>query len=105
MKERLEKSEAEHPQKLVVGDVPLLFETGGNRMFSEVMVVYVPEHVQLERLIRRDKLAPDEARRRIAAQMSIEEKKKRADYVIDNSGSLAQTEEQVEHFWKRKGLP
>lgn len=107
MKERMAYHERENPDRLIVVDVPLLFESGLQSYFEEIMVVYVPRDSQLRRLIERDGLTEEEATRRLAAQMAIDEKKSRADIVIDNSGSLARTEEQVERWWreKRSGWP
>lgn len=80
---------------LIVLDIPLLFETDFGEKVDEVLVVYTPESVQLERLMARDELSRIDAESRIQAQLSIEEKRCRADYVIDNSGSHAQTIQQV----------
>jgi len=66
------------------------------------MVVYVPRELQLKRLMERDKLNPEQAESRLNAQMDIESKKMRADYVIDNSGTLEQTEQQLDRFWREK---
>lgn len=104
MRERMERYHREHPSGLVVVDVPLLYESGLDKMFEEVMVVYIPQELQIERLMQRDGLSREQAESRIRSQMPIEEKKRRADYVIDNSGDLAETEAQVEEFWQRKGL-
>ncbi len=88
------------PDRLVVADIPLLYESGLDKLyaFEDVLVVYVPREVQLERLMARDGMSREDAERRIDAQMPIEEKRKRADVVIDNSGSLAETERQVEAY-------
>ncbi|KAA8784344.1 dephospho-CoA kinase [Paenibacillus sp. 4624] len=104
MRERAAAYELNHPDKLVVSDIPLLYESGLEEGFTEVMVVYVPRAVQLERLMSRDLMTRADAEARIAAQMDIERKKKRADIVIDNSGSWAQTERQLESFLTHKGL-
>jgi dephospho-CoA kinase len=72
-------------------EVPLLFEVGLDRALSPVVVVAVPESVQVERAMRRDASTEDEAKARIAAQLSLDEKVRRADYVIDNTGSLEAT--------------
>ncbi|RAN50816.1 dephospho-CoA kinase [Dolosigranulum pigrum] len=82
-------------EMLIVLDIPLLFETDFGEKVDEVLVVYTPESVQLERLMTRDELSRTDAESRIQAQLSIEEKCCRADYVIDNSGSRAQTIQQV----------
>jgi dephospho-CoA kinase len=77
-------------------DVPLLYETGWDKDFDLVIVVHVPRDVQLTRLVQRDKMAPEDALARLESQMPIDEKRDRADRVIDNSGSLEQTRQQVE---------
>lgn len=104
MKERMSYHEGNSPDKLVVIDVPLLYESGLESYFQQIMVVYVPREEQLQRLLERDKLTVEEAQRRIQAQMDIEEKKRRADVLINNSGSLADTEQQIEGYWREKGL-
>lgn len=104
MKERMQACESEFPERLTVVDVPLLYESRLTSYFSKVMVVYVPRDEQLRRLIERDKLSATEAERRLAAQMDIEEKKRLADYVIDNGGSLEDTERQIERLWREMGL-
>lgn len=96
MRERMAALEAERPDRLVVVDVPLLFESGLESYFERVVVVYVPREVQRQRLMARDKLSEAEAERRLAAQMDIEEKRRRADFVIDNSGTLEDTRRQVD---------
>jgi dephospho-CoA kinase len=67
-------------------DVPLLFEVGLDRELDSVVVVHAPRAVQRERLVRRDGLAPADADARLAAQLDVEEKAARADFVVDNSG-------------------
>jgi dephospho-CoA kinase len=88
--------------RLIVLDIPLLFEgraAGTGRAaqlgFDRTVLVYVPEAVQLERLMERDACSRAEALRRIAAQLPIEEKKAMADVVIDNSGTPEETARQV----------
>lgn len=84
---------------VVVQDVPLLFENGLERLYSTVLLVYVPEQVQLKRLVEGRGLSEDRARAMIAAQMPIEEKRELAHHVIDNSGSRESTRQQVEGLW------
>jgi len=79
------------PGRLVFGDVPLLYECAMESMFDRVWVVSTSESVQLERLMQRDHLSEEEARARIRAQMPLEEKRRRADAVIDSSGEVGQT--------------
>ena len=104
MKERMARYEAEEPDRLVVVDVPLLFESKLESYFEQVMVVYVPRETQLRRLIERDALTPEEAEKRLAAQMDIEEKKRRADILIHNTGTPEDTDRQIDRFWREKGL-
>ena len=86
--------------EVVVQDVPLLFESGLARLYSTVLLVYVPEPVQLDRLVKGRDLSGDRAWAMIAAQMPIEEKRALANHVIDNSGSREATRKQVQTIWK-----
>lgn len=83
---------------VVVMDVPLLVEAarGG---YDLVVVVEAPEEVRLERLTRRG-MDPADARRRMAAQASDSERRKVADVVLDNSGTSADLDRQVERLWR-----
>ncbi|MCZ2491112.1 dephospho-CoA kinase [Dellaglioa carnosa] len=80
---------------LIVLDMPLLFEESYQTICDAVMVVFVPEITQLKRLINRDGLTSAEARLRIKAQWPIQKKKDLADFVIDNSTTVAVTRGQV----------
>jgi dephospho-CoA kinase len=104
MRERMNEYEQQHPDRLVVVDVPLLYESGLQSMFEAVMVVYVPRNVQLTRLILRDGWSTEQAENRLQAQMDIEEKKALADILINNEGSMEQTEGQVDQFLRERGL-
>jgi dephospho-CoA kinase len=91
---------AENGAEVVVQDVPLIFENGLGRLYSTVVLVYVPEQVQLERLIKGRGLSEEGARAMIAAQMPIEEKRALANHVIDNSGSRDATRNRVNEVWQ-----
>ena len=93
----------EHGADIVVQDVPLLFENGLEKLYSSVVLVYVPEEVQLERLVQGRGFTRELARAVIATQVPIEEKRRRAHIVIDNSGTPEQTRAQVEQLWARLG--
>ncbi|MDK1726534.1 dephospho-CoA kinase [Dellaglioa algida] len=80
---------------VIVLDMPLLFEQNYQIICDAVMVVFVPETTQLKRLINRDGLTSDEAQLRIKAQWPIQKKKDLADFVIDNSTTVAVTRGQV----------
>ena len=81
--------------KLIVLDIPLLYEGGYEDSCDAVMVVYVPEELQVQRLMSRNHLDADEAAQRMQSQLSIEKKKELADFVIDNSGTIEETKKQV----------
>lgn len=83
----------------VILDVPLLYETGMDKLCHKVIVIYVPPEIQLKRLHERNPDLGEEAEKRIASQMSTEEKKKRTPHVIDNSGSLEDTKKQVDEMF------
>jgi dephospho-CoA kinase len=86
--------------EVVVQDVPLLFENGLAGLYSTVVLVYVPEHLQVKRLVEGRGLTHERARAMIAAQMPIEEKRKLAPHVIDNTGSQEETRRQVGQIWR-----
>lgn len=87
-------------QKAVIIDAPLLFEKGWEYMADSIWVVYVNPQTQLERLMKRNNYDEKTAKMRIASQMSLEDKKTKADVVIDNSGSLDDARKQVDKVWK-----
>ena len=76
-------------------DLPLLFELGYESWFDQIWLVDVTEETQLSRLMTRNALSQEEAEKRIAAQLSFQEKRKRADVLIDNNGPLELTQEQL----------
>jgi len=82
-----------------VVDAALMIETGTYRDYDRLVVVYCPREVQLERLVARDGLSPEDAARRVDAQLSVEEKKLYGHYVVDSSGSLEDTERRVGEVW------
>ncbi len=80
-------------------DIPLFFETGAYPI-ERVVVVYAPREIQKRRLMEREGLSEAEAEARLGAQMDIEEKKRRATYVIDNSGNLKDLQRECERIFK-----
>ncbi len=78
-------------------DIPLFFENGAYDIKDSV-VVYTPKDVQLERFIKRNGYSEEESLKRIASQMPIDEKKKKATWVIDNSKNLKHLQQEVEDF-------
>lgn len=87
---------AEQQIPLVILDIPLLLENKNVAGADAVMVVTIPESLQLTRLMQRNNLTEKEAQSRISAQMPLVEKEKLADFVIDNSGTISSTQKQVE---------
>ena len=90
--------------KLVVLDIPLLFETGYQTLCDKVMVVTIPSKLQLERVMKRDNLSAAEARKRIANQLPASRRNELADVLIDNSKSVAETYQQVLKWLKIEAL-
>lgn len=81
----------------VILDIPLLYETGELvGLMYKVIVVNCPQEQQIERLVSRNNLTVEEAKLRIACQMSLETKCQMADFVVENSASVEDTKEQVE---------
>ena len=76
-------------------DLPLLFELGYESWFDQIWLVDVTEETQLSRLMNRNALNQEEAEKRIAAQLSLQEKRKRADVLIENNGGLEETRQQL----------
>jgi len=91
-------SSAEHAVVLV--DIPLLIEVGVAHRFDKVVVVYANESVQVMRLMQRDGLSREEARQGLSVQIDLREKARKADFVIDNSGTPGETQVQVEKVWQ-----
>ncbi len=84
-------------KKPYIVDIPLYYESKGYPC-SMVVVVYAPLNVQLERLMRREKYTREEAMQRINAQICIEEKRKKADFVINNTFNEEALEQEIEKF-------
>lgn len=78
-----------------VADIPLVYETGRDKDFDAIIVVACPREMQLQRLMERNKLSKEDAERRLAAQLPIDQKVKKATYVIKNDGSFAETDAQI----------
>jgi dephospho-CoA kinase len=85
---------------IVIWDVALLFETGGVAKMDRVVVVATDPETELARLMTREGMVEADARARIASQIPVTEKAKRAHYVIDNSGDRIQTERQVKGVYE-----
>lgn len=84
---------------IVVYDMPLLVENNLGSLHDAVIVVDVPVEVQLERLVKLRGMTEDDARSRIAAQATREQRHAVADYLVDNTGSLADLDARVDEIW------
>lgn len=100
------KKESESADGLVFIDIPLLFENEDlNKKygldFDEIWLVYVDRETQIKRLMNRDDISREYAEEKINSQISVEEKRKKSDVIIDNSGTLEETFKQVEKNLKK----
>jgi len=100
----LQAAEKDQPHGIAFVDAALMIESGGYRRFDKLIVVWCDPAVQLERLIRRNSLDEAEAKKRIAAQMSQEEKKGFADFLIDTSTEREETRQQTVEIFNRLKL-
>ena len=89
------------PKVIIQVVVPLLIEANLQHLFHKILVVYVPEETQIQRLMERDRISREMAKNILSAQLSIEEKKTYADYLVDNSGSVGETKKQVLAVWAK----
>jgi len=86
---------------IAVVDAALMYETASYERYDRIVVAYCPPETQQQRLMTRDGLSPEQAQRRIDAQMPVEEKRDLADYVVDTSGTLEQTLQQTDTVFEQ----
>jgi len=97
--DQIEKEKKEFSkQNIIVIDMPLLIEVNYQNQVDYVCVVYVDYETQLARLISRDSITVNSAKRKMSAQLCLNEKAKKADFVIDNRGTKEETYVQVDSF-------
>ena len=99
LRDRLVADARQRGDRIVVCDIPLLFERRLTEEFDRIVLVDAPRPVRLERLVRDRGLHETEAMDMIAAQMPAELKRARANFVIDNVGTRAELEAAVAHVW------
>jgi len=100
LREEIYREAQARGERIVVADIPLLFEVGLVDEFDVVVLVDAPVETRLARLIGDRGLDPDEAQRMIAAQMPSELKRARADYVIENADTRAEVERRAREVWE-----
>jgi dephospho-CoA kinase len=93
--------EQETPDAIVVVDAALMIESGGYQRFDKLIVVHCRPEIQLERLMTRDAIAREDAERRVNSQMSQEEKKRYADFLIDTSDGFDRTRKETEAVFRQ----
>ncbi len=92
------------PQAFVVYDVPLLFEKNMEHLFDLTVLVYCRKETQITRLMSRDGITEDMANTILSHQMDIEEKRKKADMIIENDQGLTELETEIEKTLKKLGI-
>lgn len=100
MRERIHALVRSGRHSVIAVDAPLLYESGLHADMDRVVVVFTDPEVQLRRLMARDGLDEDQALRRIGAQMPLEEKMRRADFLIDNNGPPEETKRDVRRVYE-----
>lgn len=95
LKEIIKKMEELKEKPIIAVEVPLLFEVGIENWFNEIWVVYVPLDIQIQRIIDRDRISWEEAIKRIKSQMPLEEKIKKAHFIVYNDKDKEYTKKQV----------
>jgi dephospho-CoA kinase len=97
---RIVELEKQHRRGIVIVHAALLVESGHYKIYDRLIVVLCDPSLQVARIVSRNSLNVQQARKRLAAQMPVEEKLKLADYTIETSGALWETREQVEAIYR-----
>jgi dephospho-CoA kinase len=92
---------ARDPEAIIQAVVPLLYEVNLQYLFHKVLLVYTPVEIQVERLMKRDGISREMAVNILSSQLPLEEKRSYADFIVDNSGSLEETQKQVQGIWQK----
>jgi len=103
IEKRLDELESKGYEAAIL-DAPLLFEEGFEKDMDCSILIYAEPSVQLQRLMKRNEITEEEARRMITSQMPVKKKLELADYVVDNSGDLEQTKEEIDMVFMKMGI-
>ncbi len=95
-----EAKEKEKEYKIIVINASLLIEAGAQNLVDKIIIVWTDEKTQIERLMKRDNISYEEAKKKIKSQIPLSEKVKYGDYIIDNNGTPKETKKQVEKIYK-----
>jgi dephospho-CoA kinase len=98
---QVEQFAAEDPNAVIQAVVPLLIEVNMQSFFHNILMVYASEEAQKKRLMKRDGATEEMAMNMIRSQLSVDEKKGYCDLIVDNSGSLEETRQQVAKLWQQ----
>jgi dephospho-CoA kinase len=98
---QVEQYAGENPNVIIQAVVPLLIEVNMQSLFHNILMVYASEDEQKKRLMSRDGASEEMAMNMIRSQLTVDEKKGYCDLVVDNSGSLNQTRQQVKKLWQK----
>jgi dephospho-CoA kinase len=98
-KKEIEDVTKQAPHGIIISDIPLLFEVGWQDAVDVIVLVYISRDEQIRRLSERNGYTTREAEDRLNAQMPIDEKVLRSDYIINNEGLLDKTREDVDRVW------
>lgn len=101
MQRRIQALEQTCRKGIIIVEAPLMVEVGSYKKYHCLVVVTCSPSMQISRLIKRDNLTMEEAKARIRSQMPIEDKLKLADYSIDTSGTMEETENQIVAIYKK----
>ena len=99
MREKILKYKKEN--KIIFVEIQLLFEVQWEKEFDSILLVSADEKTQIQRVLKRDNRTYEEALNIINSQMSLDEKKKRSDFIIENNGSILELEQKVDEFLKK----
>lgn len=99
--QKLREYERANPQGIAVVAAAIMIETGSYKRYQKLVLAVCPEAEQIRRAMARDGLTEAEVRARLARQMPLEEKRKFADYIIDTSGPVVETEQQAQQVFSQ----
>lgn len=100
MKDQMNELESKN-NKVIVLDIPLLFEAKMEDLVHIVLVVFAKEEIQIKRIMERDNCTQEEAMRIIKTQISQQDKISKSDYTIDNSGTIEELKEKLNGFLEK----